>query len=113
LFESVVGLLQDSPENLKILEEIIPEVRKEHNVTDDPNRRAIGGVSSGAICAWTVAWEHPDSFRKVLSIVGSFADIRGGHNYSSLICKTPESDTCFPAKRRKRFGPGVWELAAG
>ena len=72
-----------------LLEEIIPEVQIDYNLTDDPNLWAIGGSSSGAICAWTVAWERPDSFRKVLSFVGSFADIRGGHNYPSLIRKTP------------------------
>ena len=72
-----------------LLEEIIPEVQTDCNLTDDPNLWAIGGSSSGAICAWTVAWERPDSFRKVLSFVGSFADIRGGHNYPSLIRKTP------------------------
>jgi enterochelin esterase family protein len=72
-----------------LLEEIIPEVRKKYNLTDDPNLRGIGGASSGGICSWTAAWERPDSFRKVLSIVGSFADIRGGHNYPSLIRKTP------------------------
>jgi len=72
-----------------LLEEIIPEVRKDRNLTDDPNLWAIGGASSGGICAWTAAWERPDSFRKVLSIVGSFADIRGGHNCPSLIRKTP------------------------
>ena len=72
-----------------LLKEILVEVGREYNLSDDPNLRAIGGASSGAICAWTVAWERPDSFRKVLSIVGSFADIRGGHNYPSLIRKTP------------------------
>jgi enterochelin esterase family protein len=36
-----------------------------------------------------VAWERPDAFRKVLSHIGSFADIRGGHNYPSLIRKQP------------------------
>ena len=72
-----------------LLEEIIPEVRKDYSLTDDPDRWAIGGTSSGGICAWTAAWERPDSFRKVLSLVGSFADIRGGHNYPSLIRKTP------------------------
>jgi enterochelin esterase-like enzyme len=71
-----------------LLEEIVPEVRKDYRLTDDPNQWAIGGASSGAICAWTAAWERPDRFRKVLSIVGSFADIRGGHNYPSLIRKT-------------------------
>ena len=53
-----------------LIEEIIPEVRKDYNLTDDPNLRTIGGASSGGICAWTAAWERPDAFRKVLSIVG-------------------------------------------
>ena len=50
--------------------------------------RAIGGISSGGICAFTVAWERPDLFSKVLSHVGSFTDIRGGHAYPSLIRKS-------------------------
>ncbi len=49
----------------------------------------IGGASSGGICAFNVAWHRPDAFRKVLSHVGSFADIRGGHVYPTLIRKTP------------------------
>lgn len=68
--------------------EILPEVAKTHNLTTDPEQRAIGGISSGGICAWTVAWERPDLFRKVLSHVGSFTDIRGGHAYPSLVRKT-------------------------
>jgi enterochelin esterase-like enzyme len=71
-----------------LLEEILPEVGKEHNLTNDPDRRAICGISSGGICAWTVAWERPDAFRKVLSHVGSFTNIRGGHVYPALIRKT-------------------------
>jgi len=71
-----------------LLEEILPEVGKELNLTDDPDQRAIGGISSGGICAWTVAWERPDAFRKVLSHVGSFTNIRGGHVYPALIRKT-------------------------
>ncbi len=73
-----------------LLEEILPEVKKSHNFTDDPEKRAIGGISSGGICAFTVAWERPDAFRKVLSHVGSFTNIRGGHNYEALIRKTPK-----------------------
>ena len=68
-----------------LLDEILPQVGKQWNITDDPDQRAIGGLSSGAICAFTVAWERPDAFRKVLSHIGSFTDIRGGHNYPSLI----------------------------
>jgi enterochelin esterase family protein len=68
-----------------LLTEILPEVQKEYNITDDPERRAICGISSGGICAFTVAWERPDQFRKVLSHVGSFTDIRGGHRYPDII----------------------------
>ncbi|RLS54214.1 MAG: esterase family protein [Planctomycetota bacterium] len=72
-----------------LLDEILPEVKKQYNITDDPNRRAIGGISSGGICAFTVAWERPEAFRKVLSHVGSFTNIRGGHAYHAMIRKTP------------------------
>ncbi len=58
-------------------------------LTEDPQRRAIGGISSGGICAWTVAWQRPDAFRKVLSHVGSFTNIRGGHDCHAQIRKTP------------------------
>ena len=73
-----------------LLEEILPEVGKEYRLTEDPEMRAICGISSGGICAWTVAWEKPDAFRKVLSHVGSFVNIRSGHNYPAYIRKTPK-----------------------
>ena len=71
-----------------LLNEIMPEVGKTYNLTKDPDGRAICGNSSGGICAWTVAWERPDGFRKVLSHIGSFTNIRGGHVYPSWIRKT-------------------------
>jgi enterochelin esterase family protein len=70
-----------------ILDEILPQVRKHARITDDPDGRAIGGISSGGICAFTVAWERPDQFRKVLSHVGSFTNIRGGDRYPGVIRK--------------------------
>lgn len=71
-----------------LLDEILPEVGKEYKLTNDPEGRAICGISSGGICAFTVAWERPDAFRRVLSHVGSFTNIRGGHVYPALIRKT-------------------------
>jgi enterochelin esterase family protein len=68
-----------------LLEEILPEVGKKYRLTDDPEGRAICGISSGGICSWTVAWQKPDQFRKVLTHVGSFTNIRGGCVYPSLI----------------------------
>lgn len=79
-----------------LLEEIIPEVEKTVKLRTDPASRAIAGASSGGICAWTVAWERPEQFSKVLSWIGSFTNIasgptrrEGGHNYPALIRKTP------------------------
>jgi enterochelin esterase family protein len=72
-----------------LIDEILPEVGARWKLTDDPDQRAICGLSSGGICSFTVAWERPDAFRKVLSHIGSFTDIRGGHVYPSLIRKQP------------------------
>jgi enterochelin esterase-like enzyme len=68
-----------------LLDEFLPQIEKKYNITKDPDGRAICGISSGGICAWTVAWERPNSFHKVLSHVGSFTNIRGGHVYPALI----------------------------
>ena len=57
-------------------------------ITADPEARAVCGMSSGGICAFTVCWERPDQFRKALSHIGSFTNIRGGHVYPALIRKT-------------------------
>lgn len=84
-----------------IVEEMLPEVGKHYNLTKDPERRAIGGTSSGAICAFTVAWQRPDEFRKVISLIGSYTSIGyrpacdgepmtpGGDLYPTLIRKNP------------------------
>lgn len=68
-----------------LLTEILPAVRQDHPFTNDPEGHAIGGISSGGICALTVAWQRPDDFRKVLSHVGSFVNIRGGDAYPGMI----------------------------
>lgn len=68
--------------------EILPEVGKKYRLTDDPEMRAICGMSSGGICAFTAAWQRPDLFHKVLSHIGSFTNIKGGHVYPALIRKT-------------------------
>ena len=73
-----------------ITEELMPVLYKEYNISRDPDQHGIGGSSSGAIAAFTVAWERPDAFRKVLSNVGSFTNIRGGHAYSDIVARTPK-----------------------
>jgi gluconolactonase len=81
----------DSPTDLYarfLTEELLPEVAKKWDLTKDPNQRAICGSSSGGICAFTVAWERPNEFRKVLSTIGSFANLKGGETYADLVRKT-------------------------
>jgi enterochelin esterase family protein len=70
-----------------LITEILPEVSKRYDLklTDDPDGRAISGSSSGGICAFTVAWQRPDQFRKVVSFIGSFTNIRGGGKYPELV----------------------------
>jgi sugar lactone lactonase YvrE len=71
-----------------LLEEILPEVGRQYNLSQNPNDRGIGGSSSGGIAAFTAAWNRPDAFRRVLSFIGSYTNLRGGHVYPSLIRKT-------------------------
>ena len=68
-----------------IVDELLPVLNKTYNISKTPDDRAIGGASSGAIAAFTVAWHRPDQFHKVLSTIGSFTNIRGGHVYPELI----------------------------
>lgn len=68
-----------------VTEELVPALRKEYSISKDPEMHGIGGSSSGAIAAFTVAWERPDDFRKVLSNVGSFVNLRGGHVYPEKV----------------------------
>ena len=68
-----------------LLEEIMLLAREQVKITEDPAGRGISGSSSGGICAFTVAWERPDQFRKVLSFIGSYTNIRGGGKYPELV----------------------------
>ncbi|MDQ8190886.1 SMP-30/gluconolactonase/LRE family protein [Roseibacillus persicicus] len=73
-----------------LIEEMIPLLESEHGlkVSSNPDDRAIAGASSGAICAFTAAWQRPDAFRRVFSAIGTYVDIRSGGDYPTLIRKT-------------------------
>ena len=75
-----------------LTEEIIPEVAKKYKLTNDRKMRAICGISSGGICAFNAAWHRPDYFHKVMSHVGSFTNIRGGHVYHALVRAEDKKD---------------------
>jgi Putative esterase len=82
-----------------LIDELLPKVGETYRLSDDPEQHAIGGTSSGAICAFTVAWRRPDVFRKVISFIGSYTSIGfrpdadpvrlGGQDYPALIRREP------------------------
>ncbi len=80
---------------------MLPKVGKAYKLTNDPDQRAIEGTSSDAVYAFTVAWERPEAFRKVISCIGSYTSIGyrparddhpivpGGDLYPTLIRRSP------------------------
>lgn len=72
-----------------LLDELLPHIAKEQGLklSDKGNDRAIGGSSSGAVCAFTAAWERPDAFSRVFSTIGTYVGLRGANEYPTLIRK--------------------------
>jgi sugar lactone lactonase YvrE/poly(3-hydroxybutyrate) depolymerase len=78
-----------------LLNELLPEVETKKtadgraiHLSDNGNDRAIGGSSSGAVCAFTAAWERPEAFSRVFSAIGTYVGLRGADRYPTLIRKT-------------------------
>src|SRR4029453_18995350 len=61
-----------------IIDELLPTLYKDYKISRDSDRHGIAGWSSGAIAAFTVAWERSDQFHKVLTGIGTFVDLKGG-----------------------------------
>lgn len=77
-----------------LLEELLPDVETKKasdgrpiRLSKNGNDRAIGGSSSGAIAAFTAAWERPDAFSRVFSTIGTYVGLRGGDRYHTLVRK--------------------------
>ena len=72
-----------------LVDELLPVALEGLNVSADPRDRAIVGISSSAQAAFAAAWHRPDQFSRVISHIGSFVDIRGGHEWPTRIRKRP------------------------
>lgn len=77
-----------------LVDELLPEVERQTasdgrplRISKRPEDRAIGGSSSGAVCAFTAAWERPDQFSRVFSTIGTYVGLRGADRYPTLIRK--------------------------
>ena len=106
------------------MDELLPVLNKRYNISKNPDDRpCLCRSQSGAICAFTVAWHRPDQFHKVISTIGSFTNIMGGHVYPDLIRKNDRKPIRIFLTRRHERQPGrpprrqwrlltpTWELA--
>jgi len=91
-----------------LLEELLPDVETKKTadgrairLSHDGNDRLIAGASSGAIAAFTAAWEKPDAFSRVFSSIGTFVDLR---RYA-----LSEFDTQVRAKTHSHLSTGRFE----
>lgn len=75
-----------------IVDELIPAVKKDYNISDDPDMRAIGGASSGGIAAFVAAWHGSNQIHKMFSFVGTYVNLanRGGHTLAQLVRDSPK-----------------------
>ena len=104
-----------------LIDEVLPAVGKKYNLSKDPNDHAICGGSSGGIAAFTAAFFRPDAFRRVISFIGSYTDLRGATNYGALVRKfEPKPIRVFQqdGKNDQDIYSGSWpigntDLAAG
>src|SRR5438046_2276992 len=90
-----------------VVDELMPALYKDYNISKDADRHGIGGASSGAIAAFTVAWQRPNDFRKVLSIVGSFVNLRGGDAYADIVRQNDKKPIRIFLQDRRNDNRGV------
>jgi len=101
-------------------EEILPEVYAKYTIRRDAYSRAIQGQSSGGIAAFNVAWNHPEEFSRVYTVVGSFVaigwrpgEIDGGNVYPFKVRREPKRNLRVwlnDGSEDQETGPGSWPL---
>lgn len=83
--------------------EVLPRITRDYKIafTKDPNGRMSMGGSSGAACAFTMAWFHPEWYHRVLLYSGTFVN-----QQSPLNPETPHGaweyhENLIPKAKRK------------
>ena len=71
-----------------LLNELIPAVEKDYNLSKNPDDRGLSGVSTGAVGAFMAAWNRPDQFHRVLSFIGTYVSMKGADTLPGLVRKT-------------------------
>lgn len=104
-----------------LIDELIPEVAKDYNLSKNPDDRGLEGVSTGAVGAFMAAWNRPDQFRRVLSFIGTFVAMKGGDGVAAMIRKTEakplrvflqagKNDHLAPNQPYGTFYAGSWPM---
>ncbi len=96
-----------------LLNELIPEVAKTYNLSKNPDDRGLSGVSTGAVGAFMAAWNRPDQFHRVLSLIGTYVSMKGADALPALVRKTePKPIRIFmqDGRRITLFPPSLTEL---
>lgn len=70
-YDSVSGRYGDY-----LLQEVLPEVNGTVKLREDGYSRGAGGLSSGAICSFSLAWFKPDHFSRVHSTIGTYTGMQ-------------------------------------
>lgn len=104
-----------------LLEELIPAVAKDYNLSANPDDRGIGGASTGAVGAFIAAWNRPDQFHRVLSFIGTYVAMKGADSLPGMVRKTEPkpiriylqdgtADHIVPAEPYGTFYAGSWPI---
>jgi sugar lactone lactonase YvrE len=104
-----------------LLEELIPAVAKEYNLSANPDDRGIAGTSTGAVGAFMAAWNRPDQFHRVLSFIGTYVAMKGADQLPALVRKTEPKpirifmqdgtgDHIVPGEPYGTFYAGSWPI---
>lgn len=104
-----------------LLDELIPAVNREVRLSDRADDHGIAGVSTGAVGALVAAWQRPDAFHRVLTLIGTFVDMKGSEELPSLIRKTEprplrillqdgRNDHLVPGQPWGTFFAGSWPI---
>ena len=86
-----------------LLNELLPEVYAKYNIRKDAYSRAIQGQSSGGIAAFNAAWNFPQEFSRVYTVVASFVALqwRPGENDGGNVYP-------FKVRREEKRNLRVW-----
>ena len=71
-----------------LVNDLIPAVQKNYNLSPNPDDRGLYGVSTGAVGAFMAAWNRPDQFHRVLSFIGTYVSMKSADALPALVRKT-------------------------